>query len=99
MLSVTKETFKLTQRQRIRGVFVSSFIRENYHFKIWSNLCFPNKKYHWKTKSVPEISKPKKVSRQKVSSKVIKEEKKYIFYCILYKKMKIILMFILFILK
>ncbi|CAB4406844.1 unnamed protein product [Rhizophagus irregularis] len=75
MLSITKETFKLTQRQRTNPVFISSFIRENYHFKIWSSSRFPYKKYHWKTKSVPETSKPKKISRQKVPLKVTKEEK------------------------
>ncbi|GBB95770.1 hypothetical protein RclHR1_02610007 [Rhizophagus clarus] len=75
MLSITKETFKLTQRQRTRPTLVSSFIHENYHFKIRSGLCFPNKKYHWRTKPVPEISKPKKASRQKVPLKVTKEEK------------------------
>ncbi|PKK76415.1 hypothetical protein RhiirC2_168680 [Rhizophagus irregularis] len=75
MLSITKETFKLTQRQRTNPVFISSFIRENYHFKIWSSSRFPYKKYHWKTKSVPETSKPKKISQQKVPLKVTKEEK------------------------
>jgi hypothetical protein len=79
MLSITKETFKLTQRQQTRSVLVSSFIRENYHFKICSSLCFPYKKYHWKKKSVPETYKPKKVSQQKVPLKVIKEEKRYKF--------------------
>ncbi|RIA98565.1 hypothetical protein C1645_749702 [Glomus cerebriforme] len=79
MLLVAKETFKLTRRQQTKPVLVSSLIRIDNHVKIRSSLCFSYKQYHWTTKSVPETSKPKKLTqhspRKKVPLKPAKEGK------------------------
>ncbi|CAI2169611.1 3030_t:CDS:2 [Funneliformis geosporum] len=73
MISIAKETFRLTQRQQqLSPCLVTSLLRiNNKQFKIHPSSY---KKYHWTTKSVPDPPKPKKPSRPP-RKKVEKEEK------------------------